>query len=849
MKNAIKQFGIQNRWFYATVIVAVIGFSVAGCKEPVGDIPVTFSSVSAGGSATQTTTELTLTFSQAITGLEAGDITMSGVYGVTKGTLSGSGPSYTLPISGFTTGGTLSVAAEKSGYAISGSPKTAAIYYYNVPVSISSVNITITAPVKGATPGITANGTGNFTMGTVSWSPIVNKFLGGTAYTASVTLTANSNYTFTGLTATVNGQNATVSNNTGETATLSYTFPATDTRTVTDIAIKTQPDKLIYTHGDQFDLTGLVATLTYDDTTTEDVAAADFADKNIMANPSHDNHLVHVTHNGHPVTITYGELTPLTTNIITVNPMVITFTVDSIPAQTYTGSPLTPTVTVRDGTTTLTRTADYTVEYTGNTNAGTAAVTITGEGNYAGSSGSKTFIINKAIGAEVSAPSETTSVTHNSITINPVTASTGQTVEYAINTTNSASSSGWQDSTTFSELSAGTTYYIFTRSAENDNYETGAASASLTVTTLQTVSPDRIEYFWVNEHGSLVTTSGGETTVIQGQTLAIILQGTDYDVKQWYLDGVNTGQSGNTYNFLSTAVGKHTVGLFVQKNGRLYNTNITVTVAIPYTVTFDVNDGSGTVPETQTVAAGSSITLPSGSGLTKTGYIFNGWNTNTSGTGTNYNAEASYTPTGNVTLYVKWSTFYSVTFNANDGSSTVPPVQTVAVGSSITLPGDNGLIRIGYNFGGWNTNSFGTGTNNDAGSSYTPTGDITLYAKWNDPIPLTGSWANGSITSSTSAVWYSLNFVAEYETSRYIWWNDSKDGNSTKTLDVKVTAYSGTSMVELFKDRDSGWTSSTGYSWLGNGQTVSILIKVIPYYSGETGTFAITYSYGSTRPW
>jgi len=89
---------------------------------------VTFSSVAANGNNTTTTTQLTLTFSKAITGLSASDITLSGVSGVIKGTLSGSNP-YTLPISGFTSGGTLNVAVAKSGYIINGSPKTVVINY------------------------------------------------------------------------------------------------------------------------------------------------------------------------------------------------------------------------------------------------------------------------------------------------------------------------------------------------------------------------------------------------------------------------------------------------------------------------------------------------------------------------------------------------------------------------------------------------------------------------------------------------------------------------------------------------------------------------------------------------
>jgi uncharacterized repeat protein (TIGR02543 family) len=72
----------------------------------------------------------------------------------------------------------------------------------------------------------------------------------------------------------------------------------------------------------------------------------------------------------------------------------------------------------------------------------------------------------------------------------------------------------------------------------------------------------------------------------------------------------------------------------------------------------------------------------------------------------------------------------TVTFNINGGSGTTPSAQTASSGSSITLPGGSGLIRTGYTFGGWNTNSSGMGTNYDAGSSYTVTGTATLYARW-----------------------------------------------------------------------------------------------------------------------
>jgi hypothetical protein len=170
-------------------------------------------------------------------------------------------------------------------------------------------------------------------------------------------------------------------------------------------------------------------------------------------------------------------------------------------------------------------------------------------------------------------------ITHNSVTINTVTApDNGQTIEYAKNTANSAPSTGWQTSTTFTSLDAGTKYYIFARAKENNNYEVGEESSSLIVTTLQTVSENRFEYYWVDQHGSLVTTSGNAIMVAAGETLTITAQDTSYVVLQWYVDGVDTGQNGATYNFSSTTKGDHSVGLRVQKDNKQYNTNITITV-------------------------------------------------------------------------------------------------------------------------------------------------------------------------------------------------------------------------------------------------------------------------------
>jgi formylglycine-generating enzyme required for sulfatase activity len=113
---------------------AASGLSAGTLVISGGDNAITFNSVAANGSSSQTTTEITLSFSAPINGLNAPDITLSGISGVTKGSLTGNNP-YTLAISGFTTGGTLTVSVAKPGFTINGSPRTVTVYYTAVPAN------------------------------------------------------------------------------------------------------------------------------------------------------------------------------------------------------------------------------------------------------------------------------------------------------------------------------------------------------------------------------------------------------------------------------------------------------------------------------------------------------------------------------------------------------------------------------------------------------------------------------------------------------------------------------------------------------------------------------------------
>ena len=83
---------------------------------------------------------------------------------------------------------------------------------------------------------------------------------------------------------------------------------------------------------------------------------------------------------------------------------------------------------------------------------------------------------------------------------------------------------------------------------------------------------------------------------------------------------------------------------------------VSIPALTPATITFNANDGSGSVDAISTYV-GVANTIPSNS-PTRPGYTFNGWNTASDGSGTAYATGSTITPTGDVTLYAQWKTTY-----------------------------------------------------------------------------------------------------------------------------------------------------------------------------------------------
>jgi hypothetical protein len=116
-----------------TVKVRKSGFEISPATRSVEVgyiVPVALNNVTANGTeSTESTTMLVLDFDKAVDGLTADDITLSGMDGITKGTLVRNGAAYILPVGGITAAGTVTVAVSKNGYNISNASKTVAVHY------------------------------------------------------------------------------------------------------------------------------------------------------------------------------------------------------------------------------------------------------------------------------------------------------------------------------------------------------------------------------------------------------------------------------------------------------------------------------------------------------------------------------------------------------------------------------------------------------------------------------------------------------------------------------------------------------------------------------------------------
>jgi len=138
-----------------------------------------------------------------------------------------------------------------------------------------------------------------------------------------------------------------------------------------------------------------------------------------------------------------------------------------------------------------------------------------------------------------------------------------------------------------------------------------------------------------------------------------------------------------------------------------------------YIISFDLDGGSGTKPANIIISDIENNTLsteqmPSTTGFTKNGYVNDGkWYTRT-GASPNYTytefvfGDEGTAVTAHTTLYIKWTPTYTVTFNLDGGSGTVPAsIANVVQGNTLSteqMPSTTDFTKSGYaNDGKWHT--------------------------------------------------------------------------------------------------------------------------------------------------
>ena len=177
---------------------------------------------------------------------------------------------------------------------------------------------------------------------------------------------------------------------------------------------------------------------------------------------------------------------------------------------------------------------------------------------------------------------------------------------------------------------------------------------------------------------------------------------TGYDFAGWYTEAGLTNATGLTYSPTS---------------------NITLYARFTSTVVYDSQGGSS-VPSV-VVNAGSLTTL--NSALTKPGYNFSGWYTDTNYTTRVPSAGYDYTPLGNVTIYAKWTAkTLSVTYSVNGGSAVTGT--TTTTGGTVSEP--TATTKAGYTFAGWYTDSGLTTAVTSWPYTHGQTANFSLYAAW-----------------------------------------------------------------------------------------------------------------------
>ncbi len=355
----------------------------------------------------------------------------------------------------------------------------------------------------------------------------------------------------------------------------------------------------------------------------------------------------------------------------------------------------------------------------------------------------------------------------------------------------------------------------------------GAAGASQT-----TGDVDRgVANLW-NSTTTSYSTTGSKTVSLNADGLDII--------RRWLAGGTNNGVIIQQYSGSSNTLFFASSESTTEANRPKLNINYCVPATTGHTVTFKANGGTGS-DYTQTASSSTALTANT---FTRTGYAFDHWATQAGGGGTSYTNGQTYDFSADMDLYAQWTAnTYTVTFDANGGSTAVPTSKVVTYDSAYgTLATTS---RTGYTFNGWFTAASG-GNQVTAATVVNTTANHTLYAQWTANTYTVTFDANGGNTPvpTSKVVTYDSAYGTLATTSRtgYTfngWFTAASGGNQVTAATVVNTTANHTLYAQ--------WTADTyTVTFDANGGNTPVPTSKVVTYNSAYGTLATTSRTGYT---